>query len=156
MDRLWFIGLMLVFPFAWYYLLQVGRPYLIRVFGDQMIDGALPYASYVTVGVMVLMVFSRLSNLGMNRVWVLGMIIPFVNLWLGYRCVACPDGYGYGRKMDYPGLAVAVVYWLIVLWVLWMLLFNMSHLLEMIKNGNDLPEKIQSIISHINPPAEKP
>lgn len=156
LDRAWFIGLMLSFPFVWYGLLQVGRPYLFRVFGDSMVDAALPYASYVTVGMMVLMVFKRLSNLGMSRVWVLGMIIPFANLWLAYRCVACPAGYEYRKKLDYPGYALAFVYWVLVLCTAWILSFNMTFLLELIEKGKDLPERIQSIISNFGPPAEKP
>lgn len=156
LNRMWFIGLMLIFPFVWYYLLQAGYPFLVRVFGQKMIDGMLPFASYVTIAVMVLMVFKRLSNLGMSRIWVVGMITPFLNFWLAYRCLACPAGYGYGRKMDYPGYAVAAVYWLIILSTFWLILFNMSLLLEVIESGKDLPEKIQSIIRQFNAPAETP
>lgn len=53
----------------------------------------------------------RLANLGMSRFWYLGMIIPLVNIWLCYRCVACPSGYAFHKKIDATGVLLALVYW---------------------------------------------
>jgi hypothetical protein len=58
---------------------------------------------------------ARLVNLGMSRWWFLGQFIPILNLWLGYRCFACPAGYRYHKKMDPTGIVLAIVYWLILL-----------------------------------------
>lgn len=156
LGRFPFIGLSLGFPIVTSYLLLMGRPFLTQIFGDRMIDAVFPYTSYAMAAIMVLIAFKRLSNLGMSRVWVLAMIIPPLNFWLAYRCVACPSGYGYGRKMDAVGYALAVVFWLFVLGVFWMLSFNLGSLMDMIEGQRDLPEKIQSLIRHFNPPAGKP
>lgn len=156
LGRFGFIGLSLGFPIVTYYLLLMGRPLLTQVFGGRMIDAVYPFTSYAIVAIMVLIVFKRLSNLGMSRVWVLAMSVPFLNLWLAYRCVACPSGYGYGRKMDPVGFALAVVFWLLVLGASWILSFNLSLLMDLIEGGRDVPEKIQSLIRHFNPPAGTP
>jgi len=64
--------------------------------------------------VMVWMTFQRLSNLGMSRWWALAQILPFLNLWIQYRLLACPSGYALSRKHDGIGIALAVLYWLIL------------------------------------------
>jgi hypothetical protein len=56
----------------------------------------------------------RFLNLGMSRWWYLGNFVPFLNLWLGYRCFACPAGYAYHKKMDGIGIALAILYWLLI------------------------------------------
>jgi hypothetical protein len=60
----------------------------------------------------------RFVNLGMSRWWLLGHLVPFLNLWVGYRCFACPAGYAYHKKMDGIGLALAILYWLLIVAVL--------------------------------------
>ncbi|MEI6655675.1 MAG: GYF domain-containing protein [Verrucomicrobiota bacterium] len=60
----------------------------------------------------------RLVNLGMSRWWYLGHLVPFLNLWVGYRCFACPAGYAYHKKMDGIGIALAILYWLLIVAVL--------------------------------------
>jgi hypothetical protein len=54
----------------------------------------------------------RFVNLGMTAWWLLGMLVPFLNWWLGYRLFACPPGYAMHRKMDGVGIFLAIVYWL--------------------------------------------
>lgn len=66
-------------------------------------------------GLLFFAVLKRLENLGMSRAWSLALPVPFLNSWLGYRLVACPPGYGEGRKMDGRGIALTVFYWLGVL-----------------------------------------
>ena len=56
----------------------------------------------------------RLANLGMSRWWYLGHFVPLLNLWIGYRCFACPAGYAYHKRMDGAGVALAIVYWLLL------------------------------------------
>ncbi len=57
---------------------------------------------------------ARLKNLGMNRWWALGQFVPLLNLWIGFRLFACPEGYATSRKQDGAGVALAVFYWLVV------------------------------------------
>ena len=60
----------------------------------------------------------RLANLGMSRWWYLGHFVPILNLWVGYRCFACPAGYAYHKKLDGAGIALAICYWLLLALVL--------------------------------------
>jgi hypothetical protein len=57
----------------------------------------------------------RLLNVGMSRWWFLGNFVPLLNLWVGYRCFACPAGYAYHKKLDGIGVALAIIYWLMIL-----------------------------------------
>ena len=59
-------------------------------------------------------VAQRLANLGMNRWWSVGFFIPLLKWWVGYRSIACPAGYEEHRKMDRPGMFLAITYWLLV------------------------------------------
>jgi len=76
---------------------------------------------WALLGVQVMMavlsialVGKRFLNLGMTAWWLLGMLVPFLNWWLGYRLFACPPGYAMHRKMDGVGIFLAIVYWLLV------------------------------------------
>ncbi len=53
----------------------------------------------------------RLVNVGMSRWWFLGNLVPILNLWVGFRCFACPSGYAYHKKLDAAGILLAIVYW---------------------------------------------
>jgi uncharacterized membrane protein YhaH (DUF805 family) len=56
----------------------------------------------------------RLVNVGMSRWWYLGNLVPVLNLWVGYRMFACPAGYAHHKKLDGVGVALAIVYWLML------------------------------------------
>jgi len=73
------------------------------------LSGAL---GLVIIGIVVGL--QRLANLGMSRWWYLGHFVPILNLWIGYRCFACPAGYAYHKQMDGIGIALAIFYWLLV------------------------------------------
>ena len=57
----------------------------------------------------------RLTNVGMSRWWYLGNLVPFLNLWIGFRMLACPAGYAYHKKLDGAGIALAILYWGLIL-----------------------------------------
>ncbi|MGL5020223.1 MAG: GYF domain-containing protein [Luteolibacter sp.] len=72
----------------------------------------------VVMGLMVLLILvliyislQRLVNLGMSRWWYLANLVPFLNLWVGYRTFACPAGYAHHKKLDGAGIFLAIVYW---------------------------------------------
>lgn len=76
---------------------------------------------WALLGVQVLMavlsialVGKRFLNLGMTAWWLLGIPVPILGWWLGYRLFACPPGYAMHRKMDGVGIFLAIVYWLLV------------------------------------------
>lgn len=66
--------------------------------------GFLLIALYATV--------MRFPNLGMSRWWTLGLLVPVLSWWVGYRCFACPPGYATNKRLDGIGWVLAVVYWL--------------------------------------------
>src|SRR5690606_4727062 len=74
---------------------------------------------YILMGLMILSVLimlhvsiQRYANLGMSRWWILGNLVPILNIWLGYRSFACPAGYAYHKKLDGIGIFLAILYWL--------------------------------------------
>lgn len=106
---------MLVFPFVWNYLLSFAGPMATRQFGPVIVGKVLPVAALLPFALLAWFVMKRLVNLGMSRMWCLGLFAPFVNLWVGYRCLACPAGYAYQKKLDGPGVALAALYWMVTL-----------------------------------------
>jgi uncharacterized membrane protein YhaH (DUF805 family) len=56
----------------------------------------------------------RFVNLGMSRWWFLGVFVPFLNLWVGYRAYCCPGGFAFHKKLDGIGLVLAILYWLLI------------------------------------------
>jgi uncharacterized membrane protein YhaH (DUF805 family) len=78
--------------------------------------GYLPLVVWPLAGLLALAgQVKRFHNLGMTGWWFLGFAVPFLNLWLGYRCLACPGGYGERRKLDGIGKLLAVLYWAAVI-----------------------------------------
>jgi len=61
------------------------------------IVGLLNLTASVTVIVL------RLKNLGMNGFWVLGLIVPILNLVIAVRLIAAPAGYADHKTLDTPG-----------------------------------------------------
>lgn len=104
-----------VFPILWHYALSAGSPHLTKHFGEVLTGRILPVAALAPLMVLVYISLRRLLDLGMSRWWLLGFFAPFLNLWLGYRCLACPSGYARHKMMDGPGVALAIVYWLLML-----------------------------------------
>ena len=104
----------LVFPFVWEFAFSAVSPFLGKLFGPDLMESILPAAAFVAPAVLIYFGLIRLSNLGMSRWWYLAICVPILNLWVAYRCFACPAGYAYHKKMDGPGIALAVLYGLTV------------------------------------------
>jgi uncharacterized membrane protein YhaH (DUF805 family) len=107
-----YILMAMVVPIIWQFGFALAVP-MAGVDGGAM---ALVFLAASLV-VMVLAIWfgvQRLANVGMSRWWYLGNIVPILNLWIGYRMLACPAGYAYHKKLDGPGIALAILYWLFV------------------------------------------
>lgn len=104
--QLW-LGL-LIFPLLWSQVVWWSRPILIGIFGNTWMPKLLPFAGIVPVAVVIYLVLMRLVNLGMSRWWALVLAVPVVNLWVAFRCLACPSGYAHHRKMDRSGIVIAL------------------------------------------------
>jgi len=83
--------------------------------GDPNDGDALVIASGVAgllyLVVVIAVAVQRFHNLGMSGWWILGNMVPVLNLWVGYRAVCCPAGYEFHRKLDGVGIFLAIFYW---------------------------------------------
>lgn len=104
----------LIFPFVWGFAIAAGVPFLTTQFGPEIMKFAMPGLSLLPLVVIIFIALKRLVNLGMSRWWFLGNFVPFLNLWVGYRCFACPGGYAFHKKLDGAGIFLAIVYWLLM------------------------------------------
>jgi hypothetical protein len=104
---------------AIFFLLSLALP-LLMGFGllfarDKVEEGLMPtlliVSGAVAAVVFIFSIFKRLRNLAMSYWWVLGLFVPLVNLWLGYRLFACPEGYAHDKDLDDAGWLVTWVYW---------------------------------------------
>jgi uncharacterized membrane protein YhaH (DUF805 family) len=48
----------------------------------------------------------RLKNLGYSGLWVLGLIVPLLNILVALRCLAAPEGYADHKTLDTPGKVI--------------------------------------------------
>lgn len=117
-SRRWYILLVLLFPILWAVIALTVATFM----GSSLSPGFqklfLLLGLLVPVWVVIDVSLSRLTNLGMNKLWFFIYCVPVVNLWLAYRSVACPAGYAKGTKMDPIGWLLGGVYWLCVIgWV---------------------------------------
>jgi uncharacterized membrane protein YhaH (DUF805 family) len=49
----------------------------------------------------------RTKNLGMSGAAILWTFVPIMNLWIGWRMIACPEGYEDHRTLDVPGKVIS-------------------------------------------------
>ena len=66
-------------------------------------------------------------------------------LWVGYRCFACPAGYAYHKKIDGAGVALAIVYWLLMLVTIIAIAVTAALLLGVI-DSPELQVRVQEIL----------
>lgn len=103
---------------AEYFLFVVLLPVFVVVGISYLGDKLLGYEFLIFIFMafagmfMIAQSVRRFHNLGMSGFWLLGLLVPLLNLWLGYRLFAAPPYYACGAKMDLPGWILAVIYWL--------------------------------------------
>lgn len=52
----------------------------------------------------------RVQNLGMSGWAILWSLVPFMNIWIGWRMMACPAGYEHHRTLDTAGKVVTGIF----------------------------------------------
>ncbi|MFK8111084.1 MAG: hypothetical protein AB8B91_02725 [Rubripirellula sp.] len=57
-------------------------------------------------GVLFWIVAQRMINAGYSAWWCVGMIIPILNILVGVRAIACPEGYADHRTLDTAGKVI--------------------------------------------------
>ncbi|HEX5790441.1 MAG TPA: GYF domain-containing protein [Luteolibacter sp.] len=89
-------------------------------FAEKALTGALGADTTAMIGggaalllsiLSIVVTFMRLNNLAMSRWWFLGFFVPLLNIWLWYRCFACPAGYASHKKLGKMGVLLAILYW---------------------------------------------
>jgi uncharacterized membrane protein YhaH (DUF805 family) len=63
----------------------------------------IPALSFVA-GIVILVL--RFKNLGYSGWWVLGLIVPILNLVVAIRLIAAPEGYAVHKTLDTPGKVI--------------------------------------------------
>lgn len=104
----------LLFPALWVSLIVLAANFLNAQLGPEIMGVATPVLMLVPAVFSIYFSVRRYVNLGMSGWWIFGNLVPLLNLWLGYRCFACPAGYAFQKKLDGPGIFLAIVYWLLV------------------------------------------
>ncbi|HEY1120745.1 MAG TPA: DUF4339 domain-containing protein [Haloferula sp.] len=92
---------------AWQFALPFILPHVPAEYQKYLPPVILPLVALLSL----VTVIKRFWNVGMSGWWLLGLMFPVLNVWLGYRLLACPAGYSVGRKLDGPGKFVAFLYW---------------------------------------------
>jgi len=109
----WFMTL--IFPFLWFFGVTFLAPMLEQVeYARDMLPMILLGVSLVPLILAIAFYLKRFVNLGMSRWWFLGVFVPFLNLWVGYRAYCCPGGFAFHKKLDGIGLVLAILYWLLI------------------------------------------
>jgi uncharacterized membrane protein YhaH (DUF805 family) len=109
-----YILMTLFFPALWTYGMTAAEPFLTAQFGPEMMKVISPASGIVPFLALLVISLKRFVNLGMSRWWILGNLVPILNIWLGYRTFACPAGYAFHKKLDGAGIFLAILYWLMV------------------------------------------
>ncbi|WP_411826694.1 GYF domain-containing protein [Luteolibacter sp. AS25] len=110
-SRSAFIFLCYIFPFLWILGISYGAKFLRGSVDEKMLGFGMAGLAMVPLIICVIVLFRRFVNLGMSRLWFLGLFVPLLNIWLGSRLFACPEGYAQHRKLDLIGWMLAVLYW---------------------------------------------
>jgi len=110
-DRLGYVMGAVVAPtllvLFWKFAVKFLQPHVPVAYHGYLQNVVLPLAGLLIVVTTV----KRLHNVGMSGWWVLGFAVPLLNVWLGYRCFACPPGYSGVKKLGGLGKFLAVLYW---------------------------------------------
>lgn len=110
-----YLPVILIFPFVWQWALTFILPLLTGQFGKELTGMFALVGVFIPAVVGIWFGLQRLANLGMSRWWFLGNLVPILNIWIGYRCFACPAGYAYHKKLDGAGIFLAIIYGLVLI-----------------------------------------
>lgn len=111
-SRSAFIFLCYIFPIIWFFGVAYGATFLKGKLDENVLSMTTMGLFFVPVLICLVVVMQRFRNLGMTRAWFLGLLVPLLQIWLGYRLIACPEGYADHKKLDGIGWVLTVLYWL--------------------------------------------
>ena len=93
--------------FGWGMAMKYILPYAPEAVKPFLPAVALPLANLLALFATI----KRIQNVGMSGWWFFGLFVPGLNLWILYRCLACPSGYAVVKKLDAIGMLLAFLYW---------------------------------------------
>ena len=76
------------------------------MFGEVLSVIGMVVIVLLLIGGSVSIALQRLKNLGMSGWAMLWTLVPFMNLWIGWRMIACPAGYEDHRSLDTPAKVI--------------------------------------------------
>jgi len=139
-------------------MLAVGWQFLVpllKVHVPPEYAGYLPWVVWPLVAwLSVTTHLKRFQSLGMSRWWLFGLIVPLMNLWLGFRLLAAPAGYARQRKLDGVGTLVAFVYWGLILGSVGLMVASMLGSLGELKESgviDDVTRQIEDLRKSAQP-----
>jgi len=109
-----YLFVMLLLPFLAGFLYGTAKATFPTALTPQLWGMIEQFGPLVLAVIVIIVGLQRFANLGMSRWWYLGHFVPFLNLWTGYRCFACPEGYAVHKQMDGVGIFLAIIYWLMI------------------------------------------
>ena len=68
--------------------------------------GLLLVISVVGMVLGIWIAVQRLINVGLSGWWVLGLIVPILNIWVAIQCIAAPEGYAQHKTLDTAGKVI--------------------------------------------------
>jgi uncharacterized membrane protein YhaH (DUF805 family) len=91
-------------------LLQFGLGLLAALTGGMAL-GAIPMWVFILPGAVyqilaIWVTAKRLQNQGHSGWWVLGLIVPILNIAVSVKCIAAPEGYADHKTLDTSGKVV--------------------------------------------------
>jgi uncharacterized membrane protein YhaH (DUF805 family) len=88
------------------FLSQVLTMALVAALPAEAAPIALLIVAGLSIGAGISIVLLRLKNLGYSGWWLLGLIVPILNIVVGIRLVAAPEGYAVHKALDTPGKVI--------------------------------------------------
>lgn len=113
-SRRAFLFALVVLPALCRFAMDRSFPLFTAHFGGQLASMLVAVGSLIPLVVGAVVTVKRFHNLGMNGFWLLGFLVPILNIWLLYRCFACPAGYAWHGKLGPSGVVMATFYWLLL------------------------------------------
>ncbi len=78
--------------------------------------GVVLVTAIIGLVVTIVLAVQRLKNLGYSGWWTIGLIVPILNILVGLRCLAAPEGYADHKTLDTAGkIIIGLVIGLFVL-----------------------------------------
>ncbi len=106
-----------ILPALLVFLFNAAKTSFPTVLTPEIITQVEKFGPIVLLLLTIYIGIQRFANLGMSPWWFLGSFVPLLNIWTGYRCFACPEGYAVHKRMDGAGIFLAILYWAALIFV---------------------------------------